>query len=149
MRHHTKDKGDLAVGQVIADLLGHGAKVCLPISEHLPFDLIAVSPSMKEVRRVQVKHVVMRDGCIRIPLRRTHSDRRGVHRKLVVLDELDAIAVFCPDVSEVYYVRRDEIPRGLQSTLTLRLIQSRNGQVKRVRSARDFAGTDRLFGPVA
>lgn len=88
MRHHTKDKGDLAVGQVIADLWKVGAHVCLPISEHLPFDLIALSPSMKEVRRVQVKYVSMREGSLRLSLRNTHADRRGIHHKTIRLDEM-------------------------------------------------------------
>lgn len=41
MKHHTKDKGDKGTGNVIADLLSKGIQICLPLSEHLPFDLIA------------------------------------------------------------------------------------------------------------
>lgn len=44
MRHHTKDKGDIGLGCVIADLLKHDIQVALPVSEHLPFDLIAIHP---------------------------------------------------------------------------------------------------------
>jgi hypothetical protein len=56
MRHATKDKGDFAVARVIAHLLEHDIRVCLPLSEHLPFDLIAVMPDMRTLRRVQVKY---------------------------------------------------------------------------------------------
>lgn len=41
--HHTKSKGDSGLGFVIADLLSRGVQVALPISEHLPFDCIAIS----------------------------------------------------------------------------------------------------------
>ena len=41
-RHRTKDKGDLGVACVITDLMKAGIQVSLPLSEHLPFDLIAI-----------------------------------------------------------------------------------------------------------
>lgn len=54
MRHKTKDKGDLGVAKTIPHLLDHGMRCCLPPSEHLPFDLIAVEPDMKTLKRVRV-----------------------------------------------------------------------------------------------
>lgn len=149
MRHHTKDKGDLAVGQVIADLLKEGIHVCLPLSEHLPFDLIAVSPSMQDLCRVQVRYAVARNGVVSLALRRTHADRHGVHNKRIRLHEIDAFAIFCPDVRVVYYVRCDEITAGMRSSFALRLRRARNGQVRKTRSAENFEGAWRIFGPVA
>ncbi len=149
MRHHTKDKGDLAVAQVIADLIGHGIQVCLPISEHLPFDLVAVSPSFKELTRVQVKYAAAKGGVLKLLLRSSHADHRGVHHRRVRLDEIDAFALFCPEAGTVYYIRRDEIPAGLQCDAALRLGPTKNGQVKRTRSAAKFEGAGRIFGPVA
>lgn len=46
--HHTKDKGDVGLGHVIAVLLENGIQVALPISEHLPFDCIAISEDIHE-----------------------------------------------------------------------------------------------------
>lgn len=148
MRHHTKDKGDIAVGAVIANLMREGAQVFLPISEHLPFDLIAVSPTMQELLRVQVKYVAARDGALRIRLRRTHADRHGIHSKPIRLEEIDALAIFCPDTNEVYYVRRSEAA-GFRRMLSLRLTPSKNGQTRNVRPAGDFVRASRIFGPVA
>lgn len=149
MRHHTKDKGDLAVAEVIADLMRAGAHVCLPLSEHLPFDLIAVSPSLHAVRRVQVRYVTARHGAIQVRLWQSYSDRSGLHKRAVSLDEVDAFAVFCPDVNDVYYVRQDEI-RGMTRVLfSLRVFPSANGQRKGTRSARNFESVGRIFGPVA
>jgi hypothetical protein len=149
MRHHTKDKGDLAVARVIVDLARAGIRVCLPLSEHLPFDLVAVSPSLGALRRVQVKYAALRDGCVKIPMRSSHADRHGVHHRRVRLDEFDAFAVYCPQTDTVYYVRWDEIPGTLSCSLTLRAVRARNGQVKKMRWAGDFVGSARIFGPVA
>lgn len=144
MRHHTKDKGDLAVGEVIADLLRSGAQVCLPISEHLPFDLIAVSPSVRITRRVQVRYVSAREGALRVELRRTHADRHGVHHRSVNLQEIDCFAIFCPNTDKVYYVLTDEI-RSSRSLFSLRVVASRNGQVENTKPAADFVGAERIF----
>src|SRR5574341_1448372 len=108
MRHHTNAKGDLAAGQGIAGLLRGGIQVCMPLSKHLPFDLVAVSPSMNDLWRGQVKGAAARRGTLRVTFRRTHADRYGIHNKGIQADEVDVFAIFCPDVDRVYYVRRDE-----------------------------------------
>ena len=54
MEHHTKNKGDLAVAKTIADLTEKGYDIFLPLSEHLPIDLIAHKSG--EIYRIQVKH---------------------------------------------------------------------------------------------
>lgn len=51
MAHHTKDKGDQGIGFTIANLIQHGIGICVPLSEHLPFDLFACYPD-GEVKRV-------------------------------------------------------------------------------------------------
>lgn len=148
MRHHTKDKGDLAVGEVIADLLRAGIQVCLPISEHLPFDLVAVSPLL-DLCRLQIRYATATRGAVRLGLRRTHADRHGVHNKRIRLEELDAFAIFCPEMHTVYYVRRDEIPTDMGWHFALRLVPARNGQVSKIRPAAGYRGALRIFGPVA
>lgn len=148
MRHHTKDKGDLAVAEVIADLTRYGAHICLPLSEHLPFDLIAISPSMREVRRVQVKYGTAKRGTVRVALRGTHADRHGVHHRRINLDEIDCFAVYCPDTDKVYYVLTEEV-LGLQCEFCLRVTSSKNGQSANTRPAERFVPTGRIFGPVA
>jgi PD-(D/E)XK endonuclease len=61
VRHHTKDKGDEGLGQVIADLMTNGVQVAVPLSEHLPFDLIAISED-GAMRRVQVRYRASADA---------------------------------------------------------------------------------------
>ncbi|MFC1480602.1 group I intron-associated PD-(D/E)XK endonuclease, partial [Candidatus Omnitrophota bacterium] len=40
--HHTKSKADLGLAKVIADLIQKGYVPCIPLSEHQPYDLLAV-----------------------------------------------------------------------------------------------------------
>ena len=55
MKLTTSDKGDIAVAMVIADLTSKGIKISLPISAHLPFDLIAISEDYN-LSRIQIKY---------------------------------------------------------------------------------------------
>ena len=61
VRHHTKDKGDEGLGQVIGDLMSNGVQVAIPLSEHLPFDLIAIGDG-GAMRRVQVRYRALADA---------------------------------------------------------------------------------------
>lgn len=144
MRHHTKDKGDAGMGRVIADLMGHGIQVCLPISEHLPFDLIAISAGYA-LRRIQVKFRSMKNGKISLALRNSYSDRRGVHTRRAERLRFDAYAVYCPETQTVYYVNVAEIPKRLVNVFALRVLPSKNNQTKRVNAAANFADPLRLF----
>ena len=51
--HHTKTKGDLGVLKAQVDLFEQGFTVCVPQTEHAPFDLVAYKDG--RFRRVQVK----------------------------------------------------------------------------------------------
>jgi len=107
MRHHTKDKGDSGLGHIISDLLDHNIQVALPISEHLPFDLIAISEDNR-LRKISVKFRRAVKEAIRVQGRSSWSDKKGVH---VVVHEkglYDALALYCPDTCKCYYVKSSE-----------------------------------------
>src|SRR5215207_8634834 len=121
MRHKTKDKGDLGVAKTIPHLLAHGIRCCVPLSEHLPFDLIAVMPDFTTLRRVQVKYrKIARRGCIELNFRSNYYDAKRIYSQLVDWDEIDCYAVFSPETGEIYYLNVDEIPQDMV-TLTLRI----------------------------
>ncbi len=143
--HHTKDKGDMGVAVVIADLVCNGLGVFLPLSEHMPFDLIAVTPE-GQTRRVQVKYrSLSKSGTIPVELTTNHSDRHGVHRKPVDLTSFDCFAVYCPESNRVYYVRNEEIPPSNGRLFAVRVRPARNNQQSRVNKASDFEGAWRIF----
>ena len=78
MRHHTKDKGDEGLGQVIGDLMSNGVQVAVPLSEHLPFDLIAIGEG-GAMRRVQVRYRASADAAhLRCELGGWWADRHAI-----------------------------------------------------------------------
>ena len=106
MEHHTKTKGDAGVGQVIACLMSNGIVPALPISEHLPFDLIAVSQETNQLSRVSVKYrTANKSGAIEVQFASAWADQHGSHRRKHAKDAYDATAVYCPDTGKCYFVR--------------------------------------------
>lgn len=147
-RHHTKDKGDLGVACVIADLAKHGIDVALPLSEHLPFDLIAISADFG-LAKIQVKYLSMRtNGTVQVPGRSNWTDRHGTHRRSHRPEEYDSVAVYCPDTDRCYYLPASEV-QGRDKVL--RILETRNCQRLRVRMADSFTDPFRVFSqaPVA
>lgn len=109
MKHHTKSKGDIAVGYTIANLFANGFSVCLPVSEHLPFDLIAVNEQC-EVARVQVKYTRLKKKRLVLKLRSSYANRKGVFTKTIDRNMIDGYSIYCPDLDKVFYVGKSFIP---------------------------------------
>lgn len=132
----------MGVGFVIADLMKSGMQVATLLSEHLPFDLIVISPKMR-LCRLSVKYCTAKAGIVEIAYRSTWSDRHGSHHIYSDHNEFDASAVYCPDTDHVYYVRNDETNNT--TGVKLRLVAPRNNQTDGVRMAVNFLGAARLF----
>ena len=148
MRHHTKDKGDIGVGCVMADLLKHDIQVALPVSEHLPFDLLAIHPR-GDMLKISVKYRVMsKTGCVKVESRSVWNDRSGTHHRRHSVGDYDAVAIYCPDTDECYYLRTCDLS---PLCTTLRITEPLNNQKSGVHMARKVTDPDRLFesAPVA
>ncbi len=117
LSHPTQDKGDAGMAMVIAALTTSGIKIALPISEHLPFDLIAISND-GELRKVSVKYRSARGGKIEILLRSKWSASQGTKQRRWRKGEVDVHAVYCPDTSACYFVPDTDVRKA---TITLRL----------------------------
>lgn len=133
MRHHTKDKGDKGTGNVIADLLSKGIQVCLPLSEHLPFDLVAVKQD-GTLMRVSVKYRALKKGSLYVAFSSSYSDSHGVHTKAIDKSLIDLLAIYCPETATVYYVD----PSKFDKNVTLRIEESKNNQTKGINLAKDY-----------
>ena len=121
MKLTTSDKGDIAVAMVIADLTSKGIKISLPISAHLPFDLIAISENYN-LSRIQIKYC---DGDEKIVLStRTISVSSIEMVKNVNFEYVDAYAAYSPKTNKVYYVNKTSLI-GKSTGLTLRLNESK------------------------
>jgi len=131
--HHTKDKGDLGVAKVHADLVAKGYTVLFPATEHAPFDVVAYKNG--EFHRVQVKYRSARGGAITVKFRSTWSDRTGTHYTPTDKASIDAVCIYCPDTDECYYLR----PAAFRSSVTLRVAPCRNGQRAGILDASAFS----------
>jgi hypothetical protein len=143
VRHLTKDKGDLGVARTLPHLLEHGIRACLPLSEHLPFDLIAVMPDFTTLRRVQVKYRAVNNGHLEVVFRSNYYDSKRIYSKYVDLGELDVYAIYNPQADQVYYLRIDEIPPDIRS-ITLRVEPPKNGQKLGVKLAANYTDPCRI-----
>jgi hypothetical protein len=132
MAHHTKDKGDLGVAKAHADLVQRGFAVLVPLSEHVPFDLVAYRPH--EFLRIQVKYRSAVDGVLTVAFRSSWADRHGSHERMVDKSEIDLYCVYCPETDACYYLR----PEDYNRRVSLRISPSRNNQVAQVHLAEDF-----------
>ncbi len=132
--HHTKTKGDLGVLKAQADLCEKGYLVCVPMSEHAPFDLIAYREST--FKRVQVKARSLEKGRLNVRFEHSYSDRRGVHTRKVDFGEVDVYCVYCLDNRTCYYFKSANFAG--YSTISLRVEKPRNNQSRQVRWANDF-----------
>ena len=106
MRHHTKDKADVAVAKVIADMSAKGYSMFIPISEHLPFDLVVYG---KILLRVQVKYrsAGVSDRVL-LDIRQRWSDSNGSYSRNADKSEVDLYVLFCPEVDRCFYIWDNE-----------------------------------------
>lgn len=142
MRHHTKDKGDEGLGEVIGDLMTNGIGVAIPLSEHQPFDLIAIGQE-GAMRRVQVRYRASSDGSgLRCELETSWADRNGTHKRRFDASAIDALAIYCPTPRTFVYLLSGELP---STGVCLRLSRAVNGQVKRTRDAKEYRDPWRMF----
>ena len=131
--HHTKNKGDLGVLKAQVDLFEQGFTVCVPLTEHSPFDLVAYKGG--EFRRVQVKYRALnKNGVLEVKFSTCWADRNGTHTVPIDKDEVDLYCVYCPDTDRCYYIE----PAEFGSNVSLRVKTPKNCQAKRVNFAADF-----------
>jgi hypothetical protein len=134
MRHHTKTKGDIGVAKSIADLTGKGFDIMIPLSEHLPFDLV-IYKNMN-FQRVQVKYTSMRNNIINVDGRGCWVDKHSLHIKKPNRSEIDIICAYCPELDKCFYVPIEKLPEGGQ--IILRLNKTKKNQKKRINFAKDY-----------
>jgi len=95
--HHTKDKGDLAVAKVIADLTEKGYFIYLPISEHGRADLIAESEN--GLYKIQVKY--SSNGTL--PSCTSWCDKNGNHKNPYKEGDFDYYGLYLPKINKIVY----------------------------------------------
>jgi len=131
--HHTKVKGDIGLSKVIADLTVKGCVPCIPLSEHQPYDLIAVLPSGTSIK-IQVKYArLKKNGTIEMKFKTSWADKNGNHTNYYKESDFDYHAVYCPEKETVVYV-----PNDRKCPTVIRFDETANNQNKNVKWATDF-----------
>jgi len=125
MQHHTKDKGDTGVGFVIADLMSKNIQVCIPISEHQPYDLVGIRSNGTTIK-ISVKYRKASEGTVDIQFKSVYSDSRGSHSEFTDKSCIDLMAIYCPDTQKVYYIN----PSNFNLAVSLRISPTKNNQTK-------------------
>lgn len=114
MYHVTKTKGDVGLAKVMADLAEKGFGIAILLSEHLPYDCIAIEDGGK-LLRVSVKYSSLSEGTIKAAVT-TGSSKKA---KPFNSAEVDVVAIYCPETGHCYYVPA-ELLHG-RSTIWLRV----------------------------
>jgi hypothetical protein len=131
--HHTKAKADIGVAKCIADLVTKGYVPCIPLSEHQPYDIVAVSDNGK-IYKLQVKYATLQDnGTIEVKFRTSWADKHGTHMKYYSPSDFDLYAIYCPEKDTVLY-----IPNTKNVPKVIRFEKTRNNQGKYVSWADDY-----------
>lgn len=107
----TKEKGDIGLGYVISDLMNFGIHISLPISEHLPFDCISIS-NEGNMNRISVKY--------------RKINRHGVIEMRYDANNIDILAIYCPDTKKCYYIGKNLLKNN--KSIALRMIEPKHRQ---------------------
>ena len=112
-----------------------GIGVLRPTVEGLRYDLAFDRGG--PIERVQCKWGSLRDGVVRVQLCGSRlTPGRGYVRSKYSADEVDLIAIYCPDLDKVFVVPIADVE--LRSALYLRVEPSRNNQHTFVRWAAQY-----------
>jgi hypothetical protein len=131
--HHTKSKGDIGLAKVIADLMLKGYTPCIPLSEHQPYDLVAVGKGGK-VFKLQVKYASLKpNGTVEIRFRSSWADKNGSHIRHYRKEEFDLYAIYCPEKEAVLYIPNSSTcPKAVRFDITM------NNQKRNVKWAKEY-----------
>ena len=133
------------MAMVIADLARHGFVSCLPMSEHLPFDIVVVTPDGC-LSRVQVKYASKKNNVFSLPLVSCYAYSKGCVTKKIDRTMVDGWAIYCPDDNLVVYVGIDDAEK-CTSTMRFRTAPAINNQKINTRMASEYLDPAVLWRP--
>jgi hypothetical protein len=142
----TDQKGAVAEAWVTATALAHGIGVWRPLADERSDLILDLRPKLL---RVQCKWSKRINDVIWVRCYRNRRNADGLLRQFYSRADVDAFAVYCPDVARAYLIPFEAVPA--RGTLLLRLEPTRNNQKAGIRWAADFefAATLRALGAVA
>jgi hypothetical protein len=137
--HHTKQKGDIGLTQIIADLTMAGFNISLPLGEHLRYD--AIIEKNGSVARLQCKYKTAEGNTINIKVASSWSNSKGCHVKARQIGDFDILGCFCPETGKCYYISDNEF--GAKKSVALNTGSSINN--RKIKYAEAYISCDRAF----
>ena len=134
-------KGAVAEAKIAAAAVELGVTVLRPISEHGRYDL--VFDVGDQLLRIQCKWANRKGDVVSAYVGGNYLSRNGYVRSTYGADEIDAIAIYCGEIDECYWLPI-ELVAG-QYAVHLRLAPAKNGQ----RAGLHFADQYLFSGAVA
>ena len=136
----TKEKGDIGLTKVIAELTEQGFGVSLPISEHLRYDCIIEKNG--NCCRVQSKYTTSKEDKIEVKIESSWANSEGTHSVKRKKGDYDILAVYCPNTKRCYFLADNDFDN--QCSINLRLKESKYPK-KTFRWAKDYENCDDAF----
>jgi hypothetical protein len=135
-KRHTQKTGDISEQAVITRLLQCGYVVLQPIGQMHRYDLV-IEDAEGKFWRVQVKTGWLNEDRSIIKFATASSMNYTVKNKgwRSYKGQCEYFAVYVEDLNKVYLLSIDDVGTSLA---TLRLVPSKNKQVKNVRWAKDY-----------
>ena len=137
----TNDKGNIAEAEIVAAAVRLGISVLGPVSEHLRYDLAFELAG--RLIRVQCKWAPRKNDVIVVRFDTSRRGSDGFIRSPYSADEIEAVAAYCPDTDQCYFIPLLAV--GDRSAMQLRLAPHMNGQ----RACLNWATDYELAGAVA
>jgi PD-(D/E)XK endonuclease len=128
------EKGGIAELAIAYEAARLGIVVSQPMMEGRRYDLIFDVPG--ELLRVQCKYAHMRNGVISAHLSTCRHTPRGYVKTTYAANEIDAVAVWCPETNRTYLLRHADLVG--RHAIYLRVTPARNNQRTGVKMACDY-----------
>lgn len=129
----TQKSADIGLTKVISDLTLKGYVPCIPLSEHQPYDIVAIAKTGTAVK-LQMKYASLKhDGTAEVRFRRSWADKNGTHTEYCGRDEFNYYAIYCLEKDAVLYV-----PNNSACPNAIRFDKPANNQIQNVKWAKDY-----------
>ena len=134
--HDPNLKGNVAELKIAAEAARLGIPVLRPMTEHERYDLVFELGG--KFKRVQCKSAARKGDVVAVRFVTNRRGPNGFISTKYTADEIDAVAAYCPELDECFYLPMSKIEGSV--AMNLRLGPARNGQ----RAALNFAADHRL-----
>ena len=130
----SNHKGNVAEAAIALAATKLGIPVLRPLAEHTRYDMVFDLPS--GLARVQCKWASRRGEVVFVNLSGFRLTSTGYVRTRYTAEEIDAVAAYCEELDESYYLPIAKIA-GMRG-ISLRLMPTRNGQRAGLNWAADY-----------